>query len=136
MHGVKTDPLKVAKIVEEKLKDPKKSVRDIGKDVDLAHSTVHFIAKREIGQIAQHDEMVKEIIGNDLLSLADGTKLMNRTIMAYLKDLTDSKGLKKTDISKLASALSDAIRRYQLLTGGATDNIAVQAQVYLPEKKG
>ena len=123
-----------AKVVIAKLQDPNKSLAKISEETGISPTSVDRIIKRDIGQHLREEDMITEILKNDLVVLADGTKLASETIAQKLKAMAEGKDA-RVDWSKLASILGDATKRRQLFTGGATENVAVGVTTYLPSKE-
>ena len=129
-----------AKIIAEKLKNPKVHASEIAKkiltedQIQLRVENVQRIIERYLGKQLSNVDQVKEIINQDLRTILAGTSIANLKLADTLQKIMKGE-FTQVDLAKLASILSDATKRHQLLTGGATENLAVAAKTYLPEKE-
>lgn len=126
--GLKTDPQVVAEVIGLKIKDPKKSERSFERDGLVPKSTAHDILTRYFGRIDREEDLVNAIIKQDLENVAIGGLVISNTLSK------NENGVQPKELSAVASAMSDATKRRQLMTDGATENVTIGVQTYLPEK--
>lgn len=130
MRGRKTPPDKVKEIVAMKLADPELSQREIAAEASIGKSIVDRILAMELGQLGRRNEALEEITRNDLVTVLLGQNAIRRIVSKKLESGKEE----DLNMSQLAHAMSDSTKRYQLLTGGATENVATKIQTYLPDK--
>lgn len=126
--GRRTPPDVVTAVVQTKLADMEMTVREVGAEVGVPKSTAHDILEKEFGRLGHEDDLIKAIIRQDAENIALGGLVIRRTIEKVAET-----GMDPEKIGAMATVMADATKRRQLFTGGATENVAVKTQTYLPE---
>lgn len=128
--GRATPPAVIAEVVAAKTADMDKSVRAIERELSVPKSTVHDILEKELGRLGQEEDLVKHIVQQDLENIALMASLARKEVVRRHLVAEEGRGV---EVKELAGLMSDATKRRQLFTGGATENVAIEAKTYLPE---
>ena len=131
MRGSKITPKKQAEIIKMKLNNPEVTQTEIEKRTGVPDTTVSSVLEKYFGKVGNGDELIKAIVNQDAQNIALGTILVEKE---FVRRIDDAEQGRPAEIKEVAAIMADATKRHQLLTGGATENVGMKVQTFLPEK--
>jgi DNA-binding MarR family transcriptional regulator len=126
MQGKKTSVSDKNKVIEAKLRDPNKSLRDIEKETGVKRDTVSKTIKEIPGLSTKADKDLISRIDNIIDDIAEITE-------KHARQMKEKKALKSYDVKLLNEISKTNFERKQILTGKPTEIVDMNINCILNE---
>jgi len=115
--GKKTNPEKIAAVINNKIANPDISLRDLEKETGVKKDTANNIIKEEIESIDSLDTVKKLVDLNTELIIMGRERILADAKSRPINSWSDNK--------QFDSIVETAFKQNQLLGGGVTENVGV-----------
>ncbi len=124
----KTKSKKIAEVVNEKLKKPDKTIREIAKETKVSKSTVWEILVKEAPKLWTSSDYTQKLVDTNIKILQKWKEI----ILKELQRINKKNWVKITsvkDIKNLSSTMQEAFKQNQLLTWNNTENTEIKIKI-------
>lgn len=124
----KTKSKKIAEVVNEKLKKPDKTIREIAKETKVSKSTVWEILVKEAPKLWTSSDYTQKLVNTNIKILQKWKEI----ILKELQRINKKNWVKITsvkDIKNLSSTMQEAFKQNQLLTWNNTENTEIKIKI-------
>lgn len=124
----KTKSKKIAEVVNEKLKKPDKTIREIAKETKVSKSTVWEILVKEAPKLWTSSDYTQKLVDTNIKILQKWKEIILKELQRINKK-NWVKIISIKDIKNLSSTMQEAFKQNQLLTWNNTENTEIKIKI-------